>query len=386
MPKSVSTRFFDFWLFGGASIVLFVFMATGNYFRENSPLMQQKFLLVFPVFSLLSIFCNDPHFIISYRFGYSRGFGFLGKYWFSLIAVPTLLLTLYVAAYVYFDSDVSQFWIVQAANSFFEFLNLTYRFGGTATLGRELLSLSIWIMYLTVGWHYSKQIYGCLMVYNKFDDYQLSRADKYIFKYSLLFLALYQFMFLSKIMDQSAGGYQDPRYSGIQILPLGLPHWLFVISKILAILSFGAVIAVMMTKFFKNKKLPSPTFVVAWLSIYFWWIQIFDLPEYYYMAVPFFHSLQYLPFAFKMEQKNIPLNRWTLTQVSLRLIVLVILGFLFFELIPSTLDQKLDTDVSKTAWIFMTSFAVFINIHHFFIDSTVWRLEQPKVLMGLFKT
>ncbi len=383
-PTSVSTRFFDFWLLGGASILLFILMAMANSFRENTPLIQQKFLLVVPVFSLFSIFCNDPHFIISYRFGYSRGLKFILKYWFSLIILPLLLIALYTTAYFQFDTDVSEFSAIKSINYFFEFINLTYRFGKTATFGRELMSLSIWFMYLTVGWHYSKQIYGCLMVYDKFDNYKLGRIEKEIFRYSLLFLALYQFLFISRLMDLAPNNnYQDPRFGGIQILALGLPNWLFTISQLLAVLSFLSVLIVIAKKYLLYKKIPSAIFTVAWLSIYFWWIQIFNLPEYYYMAVPFFHSLQYLPFAFKMEKKNIPANRWRLTQISLRLIALIIVGFLYFELIPTTLDQKLNTEVTKTAWIFMTSFAVFINIHHFFIDSVVWRLKSPEVKSGL---
>jgi hypothetical protein len=384
VEHSLTDRFLDFWLLGGISIVLFIIMLVGSLFRESSPLIQQKFMILFPVFTLLSLFCNDPHFIISYKFGYGRGSRFIFRYWFSLIFVPLFLIALYTISYFFFNDYISQSRSVLAINHFFEFLGMTYRFGTSSTLGPELLSLSILIMYITVGWHYSKQVYGCMMVYNKYDDYRLVRIERNAVKYSLLFLAFYQFMYSSQLMDQSAAqGYQDPRFAGIKMLPLGLPDWLLLISKILAIGSFLLVVAIMLKKFLKEKRKPSAIFLVAWMSIYVWWIQVYNLPEYYFIAVPFLHSLQYLPFAYKMEKKSIPVNRWYFTQVSLRILVLILIGFLAFELIPSMMDSHLNTDSNQTTAFFITAFVIFINIHHFFIDSVVWRLDQKQVRSGL---
>jgi hypothetical protein len=185
-------------------------------------------------------------------------------------------------------------------------------------------------------------------------------------------------------MDQSSNvGYQDPRFSGITMFPLGLPDWLLLFAKILTIVSFISVAAIFVKKYVQEKRLPSAVFFVSWISIYVWWVQVYNLPEYYYMAVPFLHSLQYLPFAFKMEKKAIPVNRWYFTQVSLRVIGLFIVGFLYFELVPSVSDNFMDTPTTKMTGFFLTAFVVFINIHHFFIDSVVWRLEQPQVKSGL---
>ena len=99
--------------------------------------------------------------------------------------------------------------------------------------------------------------------------------------------------------------------------------------------------------------------------------------------VPFFHSLQYLPFAFRLENQKVEKNRWYNLQISTRILTLLFAGILAFELIPSVLDKKLETDIYQSAWFFSTAFAVFINIHHFFIDSVVWRLKDEEVKKGL---
>jgi hypothetical protein len=385
-PTSISNRFLDFWLLGGASILFFFVMAIGSIFRNDSTIVQQKFFLLGPFFGLLSIICNNPHFLISYRLGYSRGMKFILKYWISLIVVPIGIIFLYIIAYLNFDLYVGDNYLIQSLNRIFAASGIGYRFGETANLGKELISLSIWMMYLTVGWHYFKQIYGCLMVFSRFDQYTLSSLQKRTIKYSLLALAVYQFLFSSELMDQAANtGYQDQRFPGISMIPLALPHWILQLSEVAAGSLFLIVIVMLIRKYLKEKKAPSWIFIVTWLSIYFWWVQVLNLPEYYYLAVPFFHSLQYLPFAYKMERSKISSDRWTATMISLRVVGIFILGFLVFELIPSNLDRMLETDVAQTTWFFVTAVAVFVNIHHFFIDSVVWRLQQHSVDKVLFK-
>jgi hypothetical protein len=388
VPKSITSisgRFLDFWLLGGASIVLYCVMAMGLVVRHDSILVQQKFMLMIPVFSFFSVLCNNPHFIVSYHLGYSRGFPFIRKYWIALIAVPLALIGLYTFAYFDFNKDLSLSPGVQSANRTFENWGLTYRFGESSSLGKELLSLSIWLMYLTVGWHYSKQVYGCMMVYSRFDKLNWKASERMLIRVSLLLLACYQFVYTSQLMDISARvGYTDPRFVGISILPLGLPAWIMNLSIFLAGGSFLSVCAIFVRKILTEKRMPSPVFWVCWLSLYFWWVQVLDLPEYYYLAVPFFHSLQYLPFAYKMERYKIADDRWTSFSVSWRVLVIIGLGVLFFEWIPWALDQGLDTGTLKTAWFFAIAFAVFINIHHFFIDSVSWRLQQPALKKGLF--
>lgn len=377
----------DFWLLGGASVMLFGIMYMASFFRENSPVIQNKFFMFGSLFALSSAICNYPHFMITFRFGYSRGWRFLLKYWFSLIVIPLILFSTFAFSYVYYDQDISNVSFVGSLNGFFRQLGLTFRIGETQTLGPALLGVGIWAMYCTVGWHYSKQVYGCMMVYNHYDNYGLTRFQKLWIKYSLLFLGLYQFFYASAGIDRDANaGFRDPRFAGVNLSPMGLPVWAFSMSQFLMIFSFMGTISILIFLFYKRKKIPSPTFLISWIALYVWWIQLTNLPEFYFMAVPFFHSLQYLPFAAKMENKKIPINALYFVNITARLLLLVFVGLMFFEFIPGYLDQRLDTGTHQTAWFFMTAFAVFINIHHFFIDSTVWRFEQQEVKLGILKS
>ena len=72
-------------------------------------------------------------------------------------------------------------------------------------------------------------------------------------------------------------------------------------------------------------------------------------------------------------------NQWFNLNRSLRLGLLLFVGFCAFELIPSSLDRALETTWYLKTWFFMIAFAVFINVHHFFIDSVVWKFNQTEI-------
>src|SRR4051812_507115 len=93
--NALLSRVSDFWLLGGASIGLWIVMSLAQFGRERSEAVESHFLQLGALFSLLSIVCNHPHFMISYRFAYGRGAKFVLKHWFSLLLVPAALISIY---------------------------------------------------------------------------------------------------------------------------------------------------------------------------------------------------------------------------------------------------------------------------------------------------
>ena len=85
----------------------------------------------------------------------------------------------------------------------------------------------------------------------------------------------------------------------------------------------------------------------------------------------------------RVQSRKLVTNKWHSVQVSIRTITLLLLGFAAFELVPSILDKELSTDISPTAWFFAAAFPIFINIHHFFIDSVAWKFHDSDVQKGL---
>lgn len=384
--SSILSPLSDYWLLGGLSILLCLALHIANFFKNDFTLFQTRFMQLGAVFSILSIVCNHPHFMVSYRFGYGRGLSFILKNWFALIFIPIFLLGIYSLAFFNYNYDIYNLDFLDKINSVFSSMNLKFKIDTTNSLGEELMGLSIWFMYLTVGWHYAKQAYGCMMVYAFYDDFKLSLNQKKILKYSVITLAAYQFLMTSQMMDQykSLGvSIQDPRFQGIHLASLGLPEWMFTVSKILSVGFFIGSLIVFFQVQRKTKKWPPLNFLIPWAALYIWWLPVGNLPEFYLLTVPFFHSLQYLPFAARVEIEKINKTKAFDLQLSIRILILLFVGFSAFELIPSILDSTLETDINQTSWFFMIAFSVFINIHHFFIDSVVWKLKDAEIKSNL---
>ena len=379
-PNAIYNQFLDFWIIGGTSILMFVVFLLASVFRESSIVIQQKFLMFGSFFALMSILCNHPHFMITFKFGYTRGWRFLLKHWFALLFVPLSMVGVFAIAYFSYDYAINENVVVITLNNFFATTGISFRIGQVRTLGLELISLGVWTMYATVGWHYSKQVYGCMMVYNDLKQYGLEKWQKLAIRYNLISLAFYQFFTMSEKVDSANSAlFQDSRFSNVGITSIGFSSVIMSLSRWALIISFFIVIYVFIERYRIAKKSPPITFLIPWIAIYIWWIQVGDMPEFYYGAVPFFHSLQYLLFASKMEIKSLENAKKFNLKISIRIILLLIIGLLFFEFIPAGLDEKLQTNLHQTSWFFMTAFALFINIHHFFIDSTVWKLSDRRV-------
>lgn len=381
---SVWTPHSDFWTLGGLSILCFLIMQVVTSYRDDVPSFQNRLYQILPLFSILSIVCNHPHFMISYRFGYGRGSRFIFRNSFSLIAVPVLLLFFFGLAYWKYDTYIADSPLLEIPNRFFSDLNIGFRFGNTSLLGEEIVGLSLWLMYFTVGWHYCKQVYGCMMVYGFYEGYVLSYWQKQIFRWSVISVAIYQFMYITKTTETylQGGSLKDPRFQGFSLSPLGLPDWTLNFAMIFTIILGFLGLLVIAFNFRKYKKWPPLNFLVAWVAFYVWWIPFRPMPEFMLM-VPFFHSLQYLPFAMRLEKKNISKNSWYNFKVAIRILALLLVGFLSFEFIPNFLDKTFQNDRIQAVWFFSTVFSVFINIHHFFIDSVAWKFDNKQVKEAL---
>jgi len=134
-----------------------------------------------------------------------------------------------------------------------------------------------------------------------------------------------------------------------------------------------------------HKKWPSANFLVAWVALHFWWLPILRQPEYNMLVVPFFHSLQYLPFAYRLEKSTMKPGNWYHVRATVRVMLILLAGFVAFEGLPSFLDVTIAPNAISLPWFFVGCFSVFINIHHFFIDSVVWKFNQKEVARGILE-
>lgn len=385
--ESVISPTLDFWLFGGASLLFFLVMCLAKVLGGENEVLQQRFLQIPVAFALLSLVCNHPHFLSSYKLAYGRGLRFIFQNPVSLVIVPLGLVCFYYIGFRNYNVEIGESNLVVQMNQISEGLGIGFNFGSSLTLGPELIGLSIWLMYLTVGWHYSKQVFGVVLIQAAYANYTVSPFQKTLLKMNVSCIAIYQFLFMAKAMGKYSGSaMKDPRFGGIELSKLVLPEWVFELAKGATGISLCLVIVFWFGRNWINQRaFPNLNILTPLVAFHIWWVPLLEMPEYYLVMIPFFHSLQYLPFVYRVEDHLYGQSKYKNLKMNLSFLLIGIAGFLFFEMIPLSIDKYFETSVNYSAWIFVTMFAVFINIHHFFIDSVIWKFHQPEIRGAFFK-
>jgi hypothetical protein len=378
--RALSTRYLDLWLLGGASLVMWVVMFSFQKYRQGSWAIDHHFAAASTVFASLALLVNYPHFMASYKLAYQRGPHFLSRHWFQLMAMPALLLTIFAVAYASYNTPIGDNGLVRALNGAFSSLGLRTRVGLHASLGPELLGWSIVLMFVTVGWHYTKQVYGCMMVYAAFDAYPLDAVQRRLIKWNLF--GIWWVSFFSAQIEPGPGDFFQFKFPS-----LALPRFLPILAQAFLWISFAFVVAdVFVRNHRSGGRLPGPHILIPYASMYIWWLPQLYQAEFYLYVVPFFHSLQYLPFVGKLEYHRLEKQGKSLPwKGTLSVLGLIAIGFLAFELVPNSIDTWLGTKEGIGVWFFFICAHVFINVHHYFIDNALWRFDDPEVREFLLK-
>jgi hypothetical protein len=336
----------EVFLLGGASILMC--LATWA-FSDRTASVATVGKLVFG----LSFVVNYPHFLSSYVLIYKdfrNGIFTNFRYFLAAVIVPFVLISL--LGYAIFNEQV------------------------------PLMGHLISIMFFLVGWHYVKQIFGCIIVSS------VRRSIFYKpFERGVILLNLYSLWGISFLGPQLKPS--TFQFYGIKYSSLELPPILLTLAYGLCALSGIIVVALHVRKYIVENVTPSPGAVVALATLYVWYLPMFSHPMYAY-SIPFFHSLQYLALAwvFKWNQVEDQVSslkgrdqrkKWVLGFLGFILSVTV-LGAIFFEFLPNFLDQLgLVKDPAMGTAPILAAFLLFINIHHYFIDNVIWRSTNTDV-------
>jgi len=371
-PRALTTRFADFWLLGGASLLVWFVMFATQGFRAAWAI-DQHFKNLTVTTASLSLLVNYPHFLISYKLAYSRGRAFVTTHWWQLLVVPALMIATFAFAYAYYDVPVSQLSPVSLLSRDLTGFGNNARVFSGPRLGDLLFALTFNVMIFTVGWHYTKQVFGCMMVYAYFDRYKFSPRQRTITKYALLSI-----WWLNFAQGNQAGAQNN--FSQFKYYSFDLPDILVPIATF--VVAMGALL-VAYEVFWKNYKerseRPGVNMVVPFLALYVWWLPITRQYEFYFLLTPFFHSLQYLAFVYKMEDTRLRGLNHPEIRGTILAFAIVLAGWLTFEFVPNEVDTVLGTFNAWQMFFFFTAAMLFINIHHYFIDNVLWRFKDPEI-------
>jgi len=374
-PYLFLSRIADFWFLGGLSIAIWIPV----YFMQNQfPLIRSISTGLPGLAFTLAYWINYPHFMASYKLAYTQGNGFIQQNWFQLILVPILLISAMVIGYSFWNTDIRHSSFVLTANEMFAAMGLNTRIGLYPDLGSEILGALILLLFFTVGWHYAKQTFGCMMVYAKLDNYRLSTLERNTIRYALLSTWWVSWLY----SNCSVGSYS---FYDLKIHRLGLPPFLFELSYVVTSVLFAGVGFILFRKYLRQRQMPSWNFMIPMLALLIWHIPLLGNPQYFFLLA-MFHSLQYFPFVAKVEKSRYRINRRQRPQLRLLVffVIMMAMGYLSFDWVPNSLDKTVNTRGMFHTSFFLIGFLAFINIHHYFIDNVLWRFKNREVKQLLF--
>ena len=347
----------DFLLLGGGSLVILLilrFIFAGQTGETSSAVLALA----------LANVINYPHFSYSYQIFY-RDFRrkitdypkkLRWQYLFAGVVVPLFLILFFVGT-VYFETP-------------------------------KILGFAATAMYFSVGWHYVKQGYGMAMV-----DAVLKRAfyDERE-KRAILHNALAVWVFTWLLVNYTDWGSADLTYNGIAYFVFPVPLPILLLGALAAAWTLLRVIVLL----FRRRRDGKPTawngLLAFFASVYVW---LLVLDPIMLMWIPMFHSLQYLAVVWRFESNrerslaaaddSSARGRWSF-HFEIFILTGLALGYLAFVLLPNWLDRNVNYSKELFgASLFIFMFLIFINIHHYFLDSVCWRKENPDVRQHLFE-
>ncbi len=348
----------EFLLVGGATPFLFALSWwLRRAFGLDGPELAFGFLTFHAAFVI-----NDPHFAVTYCLFYRRFASRLRD-----ATSNPWQRTRYLAAGVVAPLGLAA-WAAAAL----------------ATKSALALGLFVQLMFFLVGWHYVKQGFGVMLVLSA------RRGVRYGARERMAILAHCLAGWAYAWASPSDPG-TEVEEKGVVFTTLARPVWLERLTHAVFLATACALAWVIVQKLRREGRLPLLTPLAALLfSIWSWSIYSSIDPLVVYV-IPALHSVQYLYFVWLLragearEREGPP---WFERAASVRLAGLaasaLALGWLLFHGAPTALDDLLvprhprASDAALGPTPYFAALYTFVNIHHFAMDSVIWRRENPE--------
>lgn len=342
----------DFLLLGGGSLIALLFIRFSIDPDEAG--------IAWSLATTLAIanIINHPHFAHSYQIFYRNYFQKLtsdryapslrARYLVAGILAPTAL-ALYMA------------WVVVGEHP-------------------RALGLTANGMFFLVGWHYVKQGYGMAMVDAALKRRFLRRDEKSALLVNSYVCWLFSWALINHIAAKSTGSYW-----GVEYFVVDIPFWALLVLGAALFLSTSWAASLMLRRRLRGEA-TAWNGVVAYVVSLYAWLLIRD--PIILLWIPAFHSLQYLAVVWRYESNRICAGDWKISP-QLRIIFFIALGiglgYAGFWAAPGWLGENIpyNKEIFGSSLFYFLAW-IFINIHHYMLDTVMWRKGNPDVSQYLF--
>ena len=351
-------RCVEFLLVGGGALLLFpLSWWLRRRFGTEPALLGAGFVTFYAAYAV-----NDPHFSVTYLLFYKdvrrRALGA--------------------------DISRAQRWRYCIAGFVVPLALLSWSALALARHSAPALGWMIQLMFLLVGWHYSKQGFGVLMVLCARRGVKFSARERQLFL--LHCYAAWAFAWANP--SAAAGEFEE---KGVVYWAVAHPRWLELTTGALLLASTLALGGLLVGKW-RREPQTWPLAPLASFSITIWSWTIYSRfdPLVQYL-IPALHSLQYFYFVWLMQsnqaraQEGPPtFGRPLRARLGMLALCALGLGWLLFRGAPTLLDElfvpplrrgQVPDLLGQTP--FFAAFFAAVNLHHYCMDHVIWRRENP---------
>jgi hypothetical protein len=260
---------------------------------------------------------------------------------------------------------------------------LGWGIAGLLTGSARILGYLFELMFLLVGWHYVKQGFGVLTVLSARRGVRFSALERKV-------VLAHCYAGWAYAWTNPASASKEVEEKGVVYTALAHPRALELVALGFFLVSTALLAGVIFRKWRREKRLPIAPLVGFLVTV--WLLTVYsNLDPLMVYVIPALHSVQYLYFVWLMrrnqarESEGPPaFGRPIRVELAILAASGIGLGWLLFHGAPEFLDTAFvprssaaaETALGATPY-FATLFA-FVNIHHYFMDTVIWRRENPE--------
>ncbi len=320
----------DFWLLGGGSLLALAALLVMR--RLSMPVNLNAALWIFWA-PYLRIVIEYPHLFASYRLAYAPGKGLVRSHPWTMIAAPVVLVLL--AVFCILARDISLLGSVAAG------------------WAEALLSSSIHLVFLGFGWHRLRQVWGCMVIYARYDDFPIGHSQRRAT--NVFLMAMWIFGYLTMMHSQNTFN-----FFGITVAALYFPDWVMHLAAcVFALSGIYFLFEVFIRNAYVHRRLPTLNFMMPITALIFWWAALSLEPAFFFYLAPTFHALQYMNVVWAVD-------KGTWARRGLTFLGLAGLGLLIERMPQIVPALPKETAVIAVAYIGL-------SLHHYLLDSVIWK-------------
>ncbi|MGK3996922.1 hypothetical protein [Sorangium sp. So ce1024] len=357
-PLGWRARLIEFLLVGGATLVLF---PLAWLLRNTVGLDPAELAVGFLTFHAATVI-NDPHFAVTYLLFYKDA---------RRRALGGDLAPAQRARYI-------------AAGLLVPLALLAWAGAALATGSARIMGWMIQLMFFLVGWHYVKQGFGILTVLSARRGHRFSPTERRA-------ILAHCFAAWAYAWASPADPGREVSEKGVIYTSIAHPPGLELATGI----AFGvSAIALLwaLGRRWRAERRPPPIEPLAGFFITVWlWTVYSSLDRLMVYMIPALHSVQYLYFVWLLRRNEAreaegppTFGKPTAQRLAVLAASAVALGWLLLRGVPAFLDGALMMRASGREAIaglgetpYLAAIYVFVNIHHYFMDSVIWRRDNP---------